>query len=163
VPLSSYYTIEREDIMTGKIVFIAVLFTVVAAAAFGQSDSTSRRTINLPRAVPNLPFSDGVLVGNTLYLSGRSGVDPQSGKVPTDVNDEMGNLLGGLKKMLELAHMTMDDLVFVQVFCPDLSLYGRFNFAYRTYFARDFPARAFLGSGPLLFGAHFEIQGIAVK
>jgi enamine deaminase RidA (YjgF/YER057c/UK114 family) len=149
--------------MTEKIVFIVALFTVVSAAAFSQSDSTSRRSINLSRPVPNLPFSDGVLVGNTLYLSGRIGVDPQSGKVPADVNDEIGNLLGGLKKMLESAHMAMDDLVYVQVFCSDLSLYGKFNQAYRTYFAKDFPARAFIGSGPLLFGAHFEIQGIAVK
>jgi enamine deaminase RidA (YjgF/YER057c/UK114 family) len=34
---------------------------------------------------------------------------------------------------------------------------------YRTYFKQEFPARAFLGSGPLLRGAKFEIQGIAVK
>jgi 2-iminobutanoate/2-iminopropanoate deaminase len=45
--------------------------------------------------------------------------------------------------------MTMDDIVFVQVFCPDVSLYGRFNDVYKTYFG----ARAFVGSGPLLRGA----------
>lgn len=59
--------------------------------------------------------------------------------------------------------MTMDDLVCVQVFCPDLSLYAKFNAAYRKFFAKDFPARAFIGSGPLLFGGHFELQGMAVK
>jgi enamine deaminase RidA (YjgF/YER057c/UK114 family) len=57
----------------------------------------------------------------------------------------------------------MDDLIFVQVFCPDVSLFDRFNRAYRSYFRADFPARAFLGSGPLLFGARFELQAIAVK
>ena len=59
--------------------------------------------------------------------------------------------------------MTMDDLVYVTVYCPDLSLYGEFNSVYRTYFTGEFPARAFIGSGPLLFGGHFEVQGIAVK
>jgi enamine deaminase RidA (YjgF/YER057c/UK114 family) len=59
--------------------------------------------------------------------------------------------------------MTMDDMVMVQVHCPDLSLYDKFNAIYRTYFSKDFPARAFLGSGPLLFGGHFEMLGIAVK
>jgi enamine deaminase RidA (YjgF/YER057c/UK114 family) len=59
--------------------------------------------------------------------------------------------------------MTMDDLVTVQVFCPDLSLYDKFNAIYRTYFSKNFPARAFLGSGPLLRGGHFEIVGIAIK
>jgi len=57
----------------------------------------------------------------------------------------------------------MDDLVSVQVFCPDLSLYDKFNAVYRSYFTKDFPARAFIGSGPLLRGAHFEAQAIAVK
>ena len=59
--------------------------------------------------------------------------------------------------------MTMDDLVSVQVFCSDVSLYGTFNDVYKGYFTKGFPARAFLGSGPLLFGARFEVQGIAVK
>lgn len=57
----------------------------------------------------------------------------------------------------------MDDLVSMQVFCPDLSLYDKFNEIYRTYFTRHFPARAFIGSGPLLRGARFEAQGIAGK
>jgi enamine deaminase RidA (YjgF/YER057c/UK114 family) len=141
----------------------ATAILLVTAAALGQSDSTKRQYINLPRPMPNLPFSDGVLVGNTLYLSGRIGLDPQTGKVPADVSDELHNLFDGIKNELMGAQMTMDDLVYVQVFCPDLSLYGKFNAAYRAYFAKDFPARAFIGSGPLLFGGHFEIQGIAVK
>jgi enamine deaminase RidA (YjgF/YER057c/UK114 family) len=57
----------------------------------------------------------------------------------------------------------MDDLVSVQIFCPDVANYAAFNAVYRTYFKAEFPARAFLGSGPLLNGATFEIQGIAVK
>jgi 2-iminobutanoate/2-iminopropanoate deaminase len=59
--------------------------------------------------------------------------------------------------------MTMDDLVYVQVFSPHLDLYDPFNAIYRTYFSKDFPARAFIGSGPLLRNARFEIVGIAVK
>ena len=51
----------------------------------------------------------------------------------------------------------------MQVFCPDVSLYDKFNAAYRSYFSKEFPARAFVGSGPLLRGAHFEMLGIAAK
>jgi enamine deaminase RidA (YjgF/YER057c/UK114 family) len=57
----------------------------------------------------------------------------------------------------------MHDLVYVQIFCSDVSLFARFNAVYRTYFDKNFPTRAFIGSGPLLFGARFEIQGIATK
>jgi 2-iminobutanoate/2-iminopropanoate deaminase len=57
----------------------------------------------------------------------------------------------------------MDDLVSVQVFCSDVANYDAFNAVYRTYFHGEYPARAFLGSGKLLFGARYEVMGIAVK
>jgi reactive intermediate/imine deaminase len=121
------------------------------------------RHIVLPSRTDTLPYSDGVLVGNTLYLAGRIGIDPQTGKPPEDVEKEIRLLLDGMKTTLAAADMTMDNLVSVQVFCPDLSLYEKFNEIYRTYFIKDFPARAFIGSGPLLRGGRFEAQGIAVR
>ncbi|MGH9728211.1 MAG: RidA family protein, partial [Candidatus Acidiferrales bacterium] len=84
-------------------------------------------------------------------------------KIPANVEQEIRFMLDGFRETLSRAALAMEDLVFVQVFCPDVSLFDKFNSVYRTYFSQDFPARAFIGSGPLLFGAHFEIQGIAVK
>ena len=67
-------------------------------------------------------------------------------------------------KTLARAGMTMDDLVSVQVFCSDVSLYHTFNAEYaRRFVAAEFPARAFLGSGPLLRGCRFEVSGVAVR
>ena len=125
--------------------------------------ASSRKYIKLPNRRGNLPFSDGVLVGDTLYLSGRIGIDPQTGYAPADIDQEIRLLLDGLKEVLAAAGMTMDDLVSVQIFCPDLSLFDRFNAAYRSYFSGDLPARAFIGSGPLLRNGHFELMGIAIK
>ena len=68
-----------------------------------------------------------------------------------------------MKSMLEAAGLTMDDLVSVQVFCSDVDLYDIFNNVYRTYFTGNFPARAFVGSGTLLYGARWEVQGIASR
>lgn len=122
-----------------------------------------RRYINLPNRSVQAPFSDGVLAGNTMYLAGRIGLDPKTGKPPGELEAEIRFALDGMKATLNASGMTMNDLVYVQVFCPDLSLYEKFNNVYRTYFEKDFPARAFIGSGPLLRGGHFEIQGIAIK
>ena len=121
------------------------------------------RHIVLPTRKDQLPFSDAVLSGNTLYLAGRIGIDPQTGKPPEDVEKEIRFLLDGVKATLAAADMTMDDLVSVQIFCPDLSLYEKFNDMYRTYFTKDFPARAFIGSGPLLRGGRFEALAIAIR
>jgi enamine deaminase RidA (YjgF/YER057c/UK114 family) len=87
----------------------------------------------------------------------------KAGKLPGDVEQEARNLLDGFKAVLAKADMTMDDLVNVQVFCSDVSLFDKWNGVYRSYFKKDFPARAFIGSGPLLFNAHFEMQGTAIK
>ena len=125
--------------------------------------SGERRFINLPNRRHNLPFSDGVLVGDTLYLSGRIGIDPDTGLAPADLDQEIALLLDGVRDVLAGAQMTMDDLVYVQIYCPDLSLFDQFNQRYRSYFKSELPARAFLGSGPLLRNGRFELQGIAIR
>ena len=152
-----------------KRAFLLVTTMVLAATMISaqpapkkRAAQSSRRYINLPKPV-QAPFSDGVLVGNTLYIAGRIGVDPNTGKPPEDVEHEARIVLDGIKSVLAEAGMTMDDLVFVQVFCPDLSLYAKFNDIYKSYFGKDYPARAFVGSGSLLRGVHFEINAIAVK
>ena len=134
---------------------------VVATRAL--QDASSTRHIKSADLREGAPYSSAVQVGDTLYLSGRTGADRQTRQVPESLEQEVRNILDGMQRTLADAGMTMNDLVSVQVYCPDVSLYDQFNEIYVTYFEGDLPARAFLGSGPLLNGARFEIQGIAVK
>ncbi len=116
------------------------------------------------RSNPEMPFADAVLVdGRTLYLSGRIGLLEGQLAVPESVEEEAHLLMKDVRQVLAQAGMTMDDLVQLQIFCSDVGLWQRFNAVYREYFTRQLPPRAFLGSGPLLFGARFELIGIAVK
>lgn len=137
----------------------------VALALLGSADLTAQeRTYVGGRSAADadaLPFSGAVLVGNTLYLSGSLGLE--GGQVPEDPAVEARNVMNAIKRNVEAAGMTMDDLVYVQIFCSDVSHYQAFNEVYRTFFTKEFPARAFVGAGTLLFGARFEVQGIAVK
>jgi enamine deaminase RidA (YjgF/YER057c/UK114 family) len=113
---------------------------------------------------PAQPFSDAVLIDErTLYLSGRIGLKPGSTEVPETIAEEAHLVMRDLQRILSLAEMKLEDLVFLQVFSPDVALWGSFNEVYRQYFSGPMPPRSFIGSGPLLFGAHFELQGIAVK
>ena len=97
-----------------------------------------------------------------MYLSGNIGLD-ENQKVPATAEAEARLLLDSIQRTLKEAGLTMDDLVFVQVFCSDVKHYDAFNQVYRTYFKKEFPARAFIGAGKLLFDARFEMQGIAVQ
>ena len=109
-------------------------------------------------------FSAAVQVGDTLYVSGTTdGTDPDTGKLPVDAATGAKVVLNNIKKTVEAAGYTMDDLVWVQIFTSDLKYYGDFNTVYRTYFKGPLPARAFIGAGSLLGGAHFEVMGIAQK
>jgi len=127
-----------------------------------EQNLRGRSYFNLPRKGA-LPFSDAVLVGDTLYLSGRIGIDPATGVAPASVDEELKLLFDGFEAALALANMTMDDLVSIQIFSPDVSLWERFNQAYLKHFSKELPARAFIGSGPLLRGGRFEMMGIAVR
>jgi len=158
-----------EAIVNRRVLIFVVALLVsgvfVASGAFSQATpQATRRAINLPDDNPKLPFSGAILAGNTLYLSGRIGLDAKTGQAPADVDDEIRILLDHIKATLAEAGMTMDDLVYVQIACTDLSLYDKFNAAYRSYFsAKDLPAREFIGAASLLRGGHFEVQAIAVK
>jgi 2-iminobutanoate/2-iminopropanoate deaminase len=110
------------------------------------------------------PFSDAVWAGETLYLSGHIGLDPKTGRPPASATDEARLVLEAFKATLQSAGLTMSDLVSLQIFCSDVRLFNEFNAVYRTYFKDEqYPARAFLGSGRLLFDARFEVQGIAFR
>jgi 2-iminobutanoate/2-iminopropanoate deaminase len=122
-----------------------------------------RQYISPSGGMGDLPFSNAVIAGNTVYLAGHIGFDPATRKLPDDIEHEARFVLEALRDTLTRCGLTMQDLVSLTIFCPELSLYERFNSVYRTYVRAPFPARAFIGSGPLLFGAHFEIQAIAVK
>jgi len=155
--------------MNRRIGFVAAALAagaiLTASGVFSQATpQASRKVIKMAGGPITAPFSDAILAGNTLYLAGRIGIDPKTGKAPEKIEDEIKLLLDGEKDVLAQAGMTMDDLVYVQIACTDLSLFGKFNPIYASYFTtKDYPAREFIGAGSLLAGGHFELQAIAVK
>ena len=134
-----------------SLVASGMLLALVLSPLVLTRAASEKRYVNLPGRSDNRPYSHAVLAGDTLYLSGSIGIDPETGRPPDSIEKEVRIVMDGMKQRLEMVGMTMDDVVSVQVFCPDLSLYQQFNDVYRTYFKVErFPARAFLGSGPLL-------------
>jgi 2-iminobutanoate/2-iminopropanoate deaminase len=142
---------------------VAVLVLGTLAAAQVHQAADGRRFLS-PRTKADTaaPFSGGVFAGNTLYLAGEIGTDAGN-KVPDTAEAEARAVLDKVQARLTSAGLTMDDLVSVQIFCSDVKHYDAFNAVYRTYFTKEYPARAFVGAGTLLFNARFEVQGIAVK
>ena len=147
-----------RSLLTLAFLLVVVVTATDAAAQQGREYINARSVADA--AAP--PFSGAVLAGNTLYLSGTLGLEANQ-QVPDTPEAEARLVLDNVRNTLAAAGMTMDDLVTVQIYCSDVAYYDAFNAVYRTYFQGEFPARAFLGAGTLLFGARFEVQGIAVR
>jgi len=155
----------KSSLLT-QVIVASVLLPAVASSA----DATRRYVVvDQSAARAQLPFSDAVQTGSTLYVAGTLGLDPSSSAdpknahVPSDPAAEARLALDGVKHTLEASGYRMDELVSVQVFCTDLDLYATFNEVYRSYFHEHFPARAFIGVNKLVRGARFEVMGTAVK
>jgi 2-iminobutanoate/2-iminopropanoate deaminase len=138
-----------------------LLLVVFSAITDASADS---RTYVRPSAASGdgLPFSGAVKAGDTLYVSGDIGLT-EDRKVPEDPKEEARLLMESFQGTLAEAGYSMDDLVYVTVYCSDVKHYSDFNEVYQKYFTKNFPARAFVGAGTLLFDARFEMPGIAVK
>jgi len=123
--------------MNRRVLFLAAILACAGFfavhGAFSQTGAqANRRIINLPDRSPQSAFSNAILVGDTLYISGNIGIDPKTGKAPEKIEDEIKILLDFYKTLLTQAGFTMDDLVYVQISCTDLSYYDKFNAMYRA-------------------------------
>ena len=146
---------QFRRVVTG-LLFLNICIVAMAA---------DRKFIVKPKGgdLKNLPFSEGVLVGDTLYIAGHIGLDPKSGQPPASPEEEARLVMDGVKQTVEMAGLSMDDVVSMQIFCTDLKLYETFNGVYKTYFHGDYPARAFIGTDKLIRGGRYEVMGLAIK
>jgi len=147
-----------------RFVIVPVLYPLaflLPAVSHAQQPTSSTSSVN----VASLPFSAGIDLNDTVYVSGHLGVDLTAAvkAPPADPEEEARMVLRSVEKTLQEANMSMDDLVNVEIYCTDLKLYPALNKVYASTFHKPYPARSFIGVDKLLFGAHFEVTGIAVR
>jgi 2-iminobutanoate/2-iminopropanoate deaminase len=147
---------------------------IVLLAAFGaglvaypaiMAQSPARRVIQ-PAKFPyiGLPFSPGILAGDTLYLSGQLGRDPVTTKIVAGgIEAETRQTLTNIREVLREAGMDLTDVVSVTAFIVDFKDFDLYNKVYREFFPKDPPARATVGVAALNQGGRVELQMIAVK
>lgn len=127
------------------------------------SESDSSEYLNSGKVLlANLPFSEAVRVGGTLYLSGQIGIVPGTMKlVPGGLQGETRQTMENIKTSLQAHGYSMNDLVKCVIMLADISQWATFNDIYKTYFDARFPARSAFGANGLALGAQVEIECIA--
>ncbi len=112
----------------------------------------------------NLPFSEAVRVGNTLYLSGQVGIVPGTLElVPGGLKEEARQTMENIKTSLEAHGYSISDVVKCTVMLADISEWAMFNDVYRSFFVNQYPARSAFGAHGLALGARVEVECIAVR
>lgn len=109
------------------------------------------------------PYSQGVMAGDLLYLSGNIGTDPATGKPPAAFAEAARQSLDNLGRVLKAASLSWDDVVKVNVYVKDMARYDEFNGIYTSVLAPPFPARTFLAVADLPGGGQIEIEAVAVR
>jgi len=145
---------------------LGIAMTVVLQGEESQPQSANRRRVIRPEKSPNtgLPYSPGILVGNTLYLSGHLGRDPVTTElVRGGIDAETRQSLANMREVLRTAGMDFKDVASVTVYITSFEDFPKFNAVYREFFPNDPPARATVQVAGLNGGARIELQMIAVR
>lgn len=132
--------------------------------AFGAG-TVGHRRISAPDAPPRpgAPYSQAVMAGDLLFLSGNIGQDPATGKVPSAFADEARQALANLANVLKAAELSWEDVVKVNVYVEDMGRYEEFNELYVKALPAPLPARSFLAVADIPGGGQVEIEAIAVR
>jgi len=116
----------------------------------------------LPKARSKI--SQGVRAGDLIYLSGQTGVDPATRKVPEEIKEQTRQVFINIKNILEAAGSSLEKVIYATVFLPDMNDWAAYNEVWGEVFANSdpYPTRSTVQVAGLLGGIKIEIQVVAV-
>ncbi|MBT8402012.1 MAG: RidA family protein [Rhodothermia bacterium] len=139
---------------------------LLPSSLFAQERSSNEvEHLNSGKVLPaDLPFSEAVRVGNTLYLSGQIGIIPGTlDLVPGGIGPESARTLENIKLTLDEHGYRLSDVVKCTIMLDDIGEWAAFNEVYGSFFDPPYPARSAFGADGLALGAAVEVECIAVR
>jgi 2-iminobutanoate/2-iminopropanoate deaminase len=124
-----------------------------------------KKIINTPNApAPIGPYSQAVMTGDMLFISGQVALIPGSGELAnTDLTEETNQVMKNLQAILTEAGMDFSNVIKTTIFLSDMLLFAVVNEIYSSYFTSDFPARETVAVKGLPKNVNVEISMIASK
>lgn len=120
---------EKSGLPLVRIVLSLFVLVLLAGAQAGSAEE--RRVVKLP-GTANLPFSDGVIAGDTLYVAGQEGIDENGKLVPGGIGAESKATLARIDKIVQAAGFDLKDIVSVTVYLADIHDFPEMNIAYKA-------------------------------
>ena len=108
------------------------------------------------------PYSQAVVAGNLVFVSGQIPVDPATGNIPEDIVDQARQALTNLGEVLRASGSGLDKAVRLTVFITDISAFGKVNEVYAEFFKEPYPSRSCVEVSKLPKGVKIEIDAIGI-
>lgn len=123
----------------------------------------NRKSIQTPDAPAAIgTYAQGVLVGDTVYLSGQIGLDPVTMQLVDGIEAQIHRVFQNLRAVASAADSSFNDLVKLNVYLTNLDHFAKVNEIMTVYFRSPYPARAAVGVAELPYGALVEMDGVLV-
>jgi len=123
----------------------------------------SKAMISTPRAPGAIgTYSQAVRCGDTIYLSGQIGLDPETMQLVSGIDAQVKRVFDNLKAVAEAAGGSLDDAAKLTIYLTDLAHFAKVNEIMAAYFSQPYPARAAVGVASLPRGALVEADAILV-
>ena len=143
-------------------VLAALILTCGLTVRVAAQQPPDRQVIQMPGALPGLPFSAAARVGTVLYLSGQIGNVPGTRQLAdTGVAGQTRQVFENMKAVLTYAGSSLERVFKCTVFLSNIEDYAKMNEVYATYFPKEPPARSTVAGSGLALGARVEIECLA--
>lgn len=122
---------------------------------------TKAETISAPKAIG--PYSQAIIDGNMVFTSGQIHLTPDGKLLEGTIEEQTHQIMMNLQAVLKEAGVSFSDVVKTTIYVTDMSIYGKVNEIYGSYFSDPYPARETVCVKELPLGAKLEISMVAVK
>ena len=118
-------------------------------------------TESAPKALGT--YSQAIDTGNTIYLSGQVPLDPNTMKLVEGDEEQIRQVFKNIQAVCNAAGVSLDDIVKLNVYLSDLSVFAKVNEVMNELFSEPYPARAAIQVAKLPLDSLIEVEGIIVK
>ncbi len=145
-------------------IVIATLISLTEGENYLNNTKEGKKIVftkNAPEPIG--PYSQAILCGDLLFISGQVGIDPESGSLLPSIGNQTRQAMENLKAILKQADMGFGDVMQTRIYLTDMADFQKVNEIYASYFEGDYPARSTLQIAALPKNALVEIEMTAVK
>ena len=157
--------VDKNILILVLVLACGLLAGVVLAGALSPHQSLAAKQVVFTDKAPQPvgPYSQAIVSGDFVYLSGQVGIDPATGNITGTAGEQTTRAMENLRAVLQESGLGFGDVVQTRIYLVNMSDWTTVNIVYGSYFTGNYPARSTVQVAGLPKGALVEIELVARK